>query len=721
MTMENTTTPPAQDLEKPWKISGRIPPARLGPLYQLGTALTALAMVLLPLLYLGLIGGVGWAVYRHASNDAGDIDNSGNLFLYIAPIVIGVILILFMVKPLFARRTKPIPTVEITRQQEPKLFAFIDQICTLVRAPRPRRVVVDLNVNASASFTRGFIGLASNNLTLTIGLPLVTGLSVRELGGVFAHEFGHFAQGAGMRLTYLIRSLNAWFARLVYERDSWDVFLREAGSKIDIRIGIIFHIARLMVWLTRKILWVFMWAGHGISCFMLRQMEFDADHYETQVAGSDAFIRTCKALPVIGVGWQRAVSRQQESFAAKRLVDDLATYTALETQRVSPETKDQIVKSVKGAKTGWFDTHPTDFDRMRVAHHAKAKGVLSGEDSSTTLFGEFSALARQVTAAYYVNECEIDLGKVQLLPLDLVAGEAEAIEEADKAMRDYFKELLTLRTLIIVSPGELRRTPPFEQLQEEARAAVLRHGRLIAGVAAPVEALLAADGADAQAVQAQTLLAAGFTIKSGGFGLKKGNLAEADAAAAQARLQIAQHRDTLAEPLSATRERLVSALRFYFLEPRPEALDAAAAEEVERLARIIGRFEEMTDAIVNLRNQLGALDVLLQNQPEEISQEFLNTLRRAGRHAEDDARHITAAMERLEYPFDHAGGKVLLADFLGECTAHADGSVQAYLRGQVVFDRLMTLYRRAMGRLAHFGLRAERALLPVAGESPPEG
>src|SRR5687768_194990 len=101
-----TTTPPVQAPEKPWKISNRIPPARLGPLYQLGTALTALAMVLLPLLYLGLIGGVGWAVYAHAVNDDVQIDNGGHFFVYIAPIVIGVILILFMVKPLFARRAK---------------------------------------------------------------------------------------------------------------------------------------------------------------------------------------------------------------------------------------------------------------------------------------------------------------------------------------------------------------------------------------------------------------------------------------------------------------------------------------------------------------------------------------------------------------------------------------------------------------------------------------
>lgn len=52
---------------------------------------------------------------------------------------------------------------------------------------------------------------------LTIGLPLVAGLSLQQLAGVLAHEFGHFSQGAGMRLTYIVRSINAWFLRVVYE------------------------------------------------------------------------------------------------------------------------------------------------------------------------------------------------------------------------------------------------------------------------------------------------------------------------------------------------------------------------------------------------------------------------------------------------------------------------------------------------------------------------
>ena len=103
---------------------------------------------------------------------------------------------------------------------------------------------------------------------------------------MLAHEFGHFAQGAAMRLTYIIRSTSNWFARVVYERDEWDLKLVRAAHGIDIRLGIFLHLTRLCIWLSRRILWVLMHLGRILSAFMLRQMEFDSDSYETKVAGT---------------------------------------------------------------------------------------------------------------------------------------------------------------------------------------------------------------------------------------------------------------------------------------------------------------------------------------------------------------------------------------------------------------------------------------------------
>ena len=345
---------PPHSANRAWRISGTIPPKKIEAFYRLGLALNAVAMVILPLLYLGLIGVVAWGTYLYATGHFGvgmDLKGTGSILIYFGPIVGGALTVLFMFKPLFARRPETRPLPELTREKEPQLFAFIDEICALVHAPRPRRVVVDLQVNASASFTHGFTSLFSRNLTLTLGLPLIAGLDARNFGGVLAHEFGHFAQGAGMGLTYIIRSLNLWFARLVYERDAWDEGLRNAASSIDLRVGVFLHLARFMIWLTRKVLWVFMCAGNGISCFMLRQMEFDADYYEAHTAGSAAYGATSAQMRLLNVGWQRAVMQQRESFQAGRLVDDLPGLASLEVKHIPTELKTKIDQEVGEAKT----------------------------------------------------------------------------------------------------------------------------------------------------------------------------------------------------------------------------------------------------------------------------------------------------------------------------------------------------------------------------------
>jgi Zn-dependent protease with chaperone function len=263
------------------------PPLPVALHYRLGLFLIALAMILLPLIYISLIVLVAMGLYWHATHSLvvfesvrGGRGGLAALLIYVGPLVAGLILIFFMIKPLFAQRPKRADPRRLKRERESLLFAFVARVCEQVGAPTPAEIHVNSEVNASASFRRGLWSIFGGDLVLTIGLPLPAGLSVQQFAGVLAHEFGHFAQRAGMRTTYLINSINGWFHQVVYERDAWDVTLQEWSAEVDIRIGIIFYAARFCVWVTRQILWVLMLLGHAISCFMSRAMEYDADRHQ---------------------------------------------------------------------------------------------------------------------------------------------------------------------------------------------------------------------------------------------------------------------------------------------------------------------------------------------------------------------------------------------------------------------------------------------------------
>jgi hypothetical protein len=72
-------------------------------------------------------------------------------------------------------------------------------------------------------------------------------------------------------VVYVIRRSNGWFARVVYERDAWDVSLEEwAMDAEDWRVLLIANCARLAVGFSRLLLKLLMFLGHAMSCFLLR-------------------------------------------------------------------------------------------------------------------------------------------------------------------------------------------------------------------------------------------------------------------------------------------------------------------------------------------------------------------------------------------------------------------------------------------------------------------
>ncbi|MHA3770396.1 M48 family metalloprotease [Verrucomicrobiota bacterium sgz303538] len=707
--MQTLEAPGKENSVSLWQMQGSIPAAPLSFFYRLGTAAVALTMVLLPLVYIGLIACVGYATYRYAIDGQAMFetrgDEKGKIMLYLAPLVIGGLIVIFMVKPLFARRPKRVEPKEIHRADAPELFSFIDQICDLVRAPRPTRVAIDMQVNASASFRRGFLSLFGNDLTLTIGLPLVAGLTVRQFGGVLAHEFGHFAQGAGMRLTYVIRSVNAWFARLVYERDAWDENLRAAANKIDFRIGIVLQLARLMIWLTRKLLWVFMVAGHGISCFMLRQMEFDADYYETHVAGSDGFTQTSGRLPLLGAAWQRVIGQQQESFENKRLVDDLPNLIAFETQRIPAEVSEAIAKATAAGKTGWFDTHPCDADRVRAAQRIRANGLLTGDEAAGTLFGHFEQLTRAVTEAYYREECEISLQGVQMLPFSEVAADADKQRAEEECMEEIYGDLLNIQTLVFPSHVNATVTQCDVEL---LRQTIERQRNLKESAKAAEKAMLEADRRIVLAEQARAFLNAGYSIKKADFLLSSANGEGVRRSIELAKQEMATQRELLAEPLEVISRRVQLAVTALGGEDdHPEEFN-----EARRLLAVLGRFSESTKAIVALRNDVTGLEMLLQNaENASDGTKWMNTARSLAASVEFSVADILKPTEGVSYPFEHADGEIPLKTYLETCGSHDQEVVQSFLRGQAILTHFFRLYFRIMARLAALAKKGEGSLL----------
>jgi len=391
---------------------------RVSLLYQIGLVMVTLVMLVLPLIYLGMIGAAAYGVYYWATHFSGLLAAGtltrrgapaaylGRLLIYFVPLFLGAVFGLFLIKPLFARRVAHAQPLALNPGVEQTLYAFIAKICESVGAPMPTRIDLDCELNAAAGLRRGFRSLFRNDLVLVIGLPLVAGLTLEEFAGVIAHEFGHFTQGFGMRLSYIVRRISGWFARLCFVRDAWDVRLaemvEESGDGYAMLLG---GCVQFGIWCTRLLLMGLMFLGHGVSCFLLRQMEFDADSYEAKVAGSEVAERTIIKFNLLGEALKRTYKEIRSAWnTSRKLPDNFPAFFAFQASLLPQPVRTKIADTVGLSRTGLFGTHPSDGDRIRSVRRAGEPGIFHLDQPASVLFSNFEAVAKQITLQHYNEE-----------------------------------------------------------------------------------------------------------------------------------------------------------------------------------------------------------------------------------------------------------------------------------------------------------------------------
>lgn len=423
----------------------RLPVRRTSFLYRFGLLLAAVAMVILPLLYLGLTLVSGWGVYWFATHCAPKLwewPGSGRwsvlakIFCSSAPLIMGSCITLFLVKPFFARRAKLPQPHALGQEAEPLFRSFVGKICAAVGASQPREIRLDCDVNASAGYRRGMLSFFGSDLVLTVGMPLIAGLSTRQLAGVIAHEFGHFTQGAGMRLSYLIRRVNGWFVHGIHGRDSWDEILEEWQETSVGVISLIPLCAQSGVWVSRVMLRGLMVTGNAICSFLMRQMEYDADRFEIAVAGSGTFEQTTLRMAELSKVTGDLYKNMHDTWRnSRRVPDNVPVLIGQHAAEIREDVRAKIAAEMLGAKTGWLDTHPASADRIAAALRAAQPGIFADDLPARDLLENFHTLSRTVTLAHYADELAIPTTEDFLIPVDAVLqsqGKGQPVESAPR-------------------------------------------------------------------------------------------------------------------------------------------------------------------------------------------------------------------------------------------------------------------------------------------------
>ncbi len=309
-----------------------------GPAYKRQAKVALLSLLLFIMLYLALTGWFAWTAYNYFVN-ASQVEQ-GALWGY-GFAAAAAFLSVFLLKALFfVNRGGEVNDIEVTADDEPRLFEFLYRLADEAGAPRPHRVFLSARVNAAVFYDLTLLNLIfPSRKNLEIGLPLVNSLTLGEFKAVLAHEFGHFRQGsmAVGRWVYVAQQIAT---HIVYQRDILDRFLVGLSS-IDIRIAWIGWVLRLIVWALRAILDTVFSLVVLAQRSLSREMEFHADMVSVSLTGSDALVHALHRLGAADDAWDRTLGFVGQELAAGRAVADVFVIQKIITQRMKDILDDE--------------------------------------------------------------------------------------------------------------------------------------------------------------------------------------------------------------------------------------------------------------------------------------------------------------------------------------------------------------------------------------------
>jgi Zn-dependent protease with chaperone function len=702
----------------PWQLAtGTLEPPRVSLLYRFSVVLVSMAMVLLPAVYLALVGcliyGVGaFAVHTFAALAQPRIGPLGFLFQGLslaAGTCIGAVLIFFFVKPIFSPSAGEDRPISLDNADAPRLFALVGWICRGLNAPIPSRIDVNLSPNAGAGFRSGWRSMLGNDIALVIGLPLAAALDLGQFAGVIAHELGHFSQGTAMRATCLIREINAWFHRVVHMRDRWDDLLVKTSESEESGLWLISaaYAARAGVWLGRSVLRLLMVLAQALSCLLERQMEFDADAYELKMSGTETFIATTRRLRQLNLGVAAAQQQMLGKWKAeRRLFDQLPDFIVSRANEVPAEVQERHLSETLRRRTRLFDSHPADAERIRRARAADERGMFHDAASAASLFTDFSGLSRRVTVAHYQRLLGADFSERWLVSTEQTAREAEHDPAADDATIDrYFLGLATDLLPIIVTENKSPVIRNRDTLEYEMRSLRERMMERAPALRADHQALKAADEQVLLAVQACELRS-GFDFSQADFGLD----ADVDAALSAAQQDFEMAAGRLKEFEEAGRTRLTDAIQllrlpdFRSIMPEAERFQDSSRELVYTLSRLADAFP----SLLELRRDCAALEIVLRYRERGERGDHLNPcLERLSARLRERIDLIQQKLGQVRYPFHHTTERIFVSEYARNKEYHPDPHELVLREGRSHVAKLFALYHRLLGALVAIAEKVE--------------
>jgi Zn-dependent protease with chaperone function len=273
-----------------------------------------------------------------------------------------------------ARRTEP-TGIPLRDEDQPRLWEEVRSLAEAVGTRAPDEIRLTPQVNASVWEDSRLLGLVAGRRILTVGVPLVLGLTRQQLRAVLAHELGHYSHG------------DTALAPVIYRGLVTLAHVTETLGQNTLTGKVFAAYGRLYLRLTRS---------------LTRRQEMEADGWSHRVAGRSASAGAMRAVPALDELWVYFL--EEYAFPVPGARPD-AFFAGFEKLLASPERQREMEELNPGEPDGQspYDTHPSPWTRLQFFDALPEDGMVDDGAPASELFSGLDAALRQLESQMFAR------------------------------------------------------------------------------------------------------------------------------------------------------------------------------------------------------------------------------------------------------------------------------------------------------------------------------
>ncbi|WP_405449690.1 M48 family metalloprotease [Streptomyces achromogenes] len=381
------------------------------------------------------------------------------------------------------------PGLPVTDADEPRLWALVRELAAAAGTRAPDRILLTGEVNASVSEEPRLLGLLPGPRRLTLGVPLLIGLTEAQLRSVLAHEYGHFT-GGDTRLSALVVRGRVQIGRVIGQfhakadgKVAADRARQERASAKRVAKGRkAKEIDTTGVGATYRTM-ARLYTAYGklylrASLSTARGQEYAADLTAARIAGRDATASALREIPALSASHDFYLDSYATLGLQARLLPPRGEFfggfgrllAAREPEPAKPRAE------LPEMPVGPYDSHPPIADRVRRIEALPADGRADeARGAALTLLADPERTLGALEDAVLLDEllaCPRAAGWEELLNASMAAGLSATQTPLHRALTAYTGRPATLSALLdVIDDGRLWRLAERLPLSEVAAAA----------------------------------------------------------------------------------------------------------------------------------------------------------------------------------------------------------------------------------------------------------